>query len=335
MGGLVERVEIGAPARPGQRLLGLDGCLRERREGNAATPAMAVALPQDPVVVEVRQQLTAGEIERRLGLAGVEEPVELAEVDGDVLAQLDPLAVGAERGGGRAERTANRRKRRPQARAGARVEHIGPERGRDRRPRVRPRVEREPGQQGASGAAGRQRKLAPRRGRARARRACARAASSRERTRASVAAHLRCVCGRPGHSTPRASNRQGRSPMATAITAAARRAGGRGVRRPRSHRRRRDDGDALLHRRRPARPVRRPRRGRGDAGRARRAGRRRRTLRARVAARPHGRRLPRAGGRPLGAPARARAGAGPRGRTSPSSAAATTSSAGCCPRSNA
>lgn len=95
MGGLVKRVEIGAPARPGHLLHGVNGCLRERREGNAATPAMAVTLPQDPVVVEVWQQLTAGEIERRLGLAGVEQPIEFTEVDDNVLAQLDPLAVGA------------------------------------------------------------------------------------------------------------------------------------------------------------------------------------------------------------------------------------------------
>ena len=191
---------VGAPARPGECLFCLAACLRDRREGDAATPAMAVALPQHPVVVQLRQQITAGELERRLGLPGVEEPVDCGG------RQRRPRSARPARG----RRGARRRPGRapgeaPKApSAGSRGRSCRARRARAR-PRtadagMRPRVQREPGQQGASGAAGRQRKLHPveveleRAERAHAQRHGASV------PRGPVAARLRCVCGRPGHS---------------------------------------------------------------------------------------------------------------------------------------
>src|SRR5690348_14262694 len=112
MGCLVERVELGAAPRPGKRLLRSRCRVRQCGQGDTATSAVAVAFPHDPVVLQFREQIAARKLEGSLRLAGVEEPVELAEVDSDVAAQLDPLAVGAERGGSGSERPTNRRKTR-------------------------------------------------------------------------------------------------------------------------------------------------------------------------------------------------------------------------------
>jgi hypothetical protein len=102
-------VELDATPRPGRGGAGLDGRRRQGRERGAAAVAMPVARAQDPVVIELGQQLAAREREGRLDLARVEQPVELVEVDADVAAQPDPLAVGPKRGRGDTERAANRR----------------------------------------------------------------------------------------------------------------------------------------------------------------------------------------------------------------------------------
>jgi hypothetical protein len=81
MGRLVERVELGATPGRGEyrrRIGGRGGHSGKRR---APAVAMPVARLQNPVVVEVREQLAPRELERLLRLACVEKRVERARVD--------------------------------------------------------------------------------------------------------------------------------------------------------------------------------------------------------------------------------------------------------------
>ena len=132
------------------------GLPAERLQQAADALPMCLARLQDPVVVEIQEELGPAQ---RQGLArtlGGCQPIDLPHVDEDLraLGDADPLALGDEVAtSALAELSAERRQRRPEARPRAALEHIRPEDRGHACPRVHPRVVRQPGQQRARPAA--------------------------------------------------------------------------------------------------------------------------------------------------------------------------------------
>jgi hypothetical protein len=156
-GTLVQRVHARAPPRPLDGAAEIAGRLHlggETLQGRAQPCVVLVAQRERPLVVELVEQLSAAE---RHGLAEAvlsHEPRELARVHPDVLvAQRDAVPVGDhDIAGGRAQGP----DRAAQARPRARVQHVGPEPRREPRPRMRARMQRQPGEHRASAPRARQ-----------------------------------------------------------------------------------------------------------------------------------------------------------------------------------
>ncbi len=163
VGGLVELVERGSPARAADRLVavtaacGLRGKPAERR---AAPLAVRVARRDGPLVLQTGQQVGVAERQRGRELTGIHERGELQRVDLHVI-EPDRLATRPQRARRRAERPAQRRQCGAQARACALVEDVGPQGRGDVRTRRAARVQREPGEEGAGGASVRRQDRAP------------------------------------------------------------------------------------------------------------------------------------------------------------------------------
>ena len=150
MNRLRERLERGLA--PGQLdrppdVAGVLGFPRQRLERSDGALAMRVARLEHPLVVEPGEQRALAERERLLAATLGAEPFRLEHVHPGAVGEPDAVAGRHERVG--AERSPERPERAAQARAGALVEHVGPEARRDCCPRVATRVEREPAQQGA------------------------------------------------------------------------------------------------------------------------------------------------------------------------------------------
>ena len=114
------------------------------------TVAVNRALLEHPVVVQIGQEVAAGELQRCLQATFCAQPLGLPDIDPDLRPVLDahPIAAGVDDGGGLvAGLPAQRRQRRPQAGPGAALEHVGPEHRRDPRARVQAGVVRQPRQE--------------------------------------------------------------------------------------------------------------------------------------------------------------------------------------------
>ena len=144
----------------GQRRFGVARLLRglaEDHEQIGHALAVRVARLQDPVVVEVDQQLLSTERQRVGVQSGRDQPVDLPHVDPELrpFRHPHPFALGDHvRAGGLAELPAQGGQRRPQARPSAALEHVGPEQRGHLGALVEPRAIREPGEQRASATAG-------------------------------------------------------------------------------------------------------------------------------------------------------------------------------------
>ena len=123
-------------------------------EGHQQLPdAFTMSLPrlQDPIVVEVGQQLVATQREGVGVPSRDDQTVDLAHIDPKIRAldHSDALAVGDQVFAGcLSELPAQRRQRRSQARPGAALQDVRPEDGRHARPRLQSRVIRQPAQKG-------------------------------------------------------------------------------------------------------------------------------------------------------------------------------------------
>ena len=143
---LVERIELQAPAGVRDGELGRGRTQRQPCKERAQPRGLAVALLQHPVLIEVGEQRTAVQGRRRLELVTVDEGVELLQVGRAV--QGDPLASGDERvGAAVAQRPAQRPGGAAQRRAGARVQHVGPESRGESAARMLAGMQREPREQ--------------------------------------------------------------------------------------------------------------------------------------------------------------------------------------------
>ena len=164
VGRLVERVERRAPAREPDGVAVVRarrGSVRERAERSAAPLAVLLARTQRPLVLQAGEQVAVAERQRVLRAPGGEQRAKRERVDLDVRREPDAVAVGAQRVGARPECGAQARERGAQARPGAAVEHVRPERGRDVGARVAPRVQCQPRQQRAHGSRRGRRKRDP------------------------------------------------------------------------------------------------------------------------------------------------------------------------------
>ncbi len=134
-------LEPSARVRHGRlQVAGRLGRLPERPEQLAGALALRLARLEDPVVVEVDEQL--GPIQRQC--------VGVMDVDPDLSAldETDALALGDDvSGGGLSQLATQSGQRRPQTRAGAALEHVRPEHRRHPGARMQPRVIREPREQ--------------------------------------------------------------------------------------------------------------------------------------------------------------------------------------------
>ena len=161
LGAHEQRVQRGGGPRPAGGLGQVAGRLGRRRQPvERLGAALGVGAPElvHPLVVHVGQQdAVAGRV-RPVDEAGGEQVGALAQVDARAV-ERDALARGHQAGGLGAERAAQLRQGRAQARAGALVEHLGPEPRRERAAGVRSRVGGEIGEQRAGAAGPRRREL--------------------------------------------------------------------------------------------------------------------------------------------------------------------------------
>ena len=158
---LPHRLERDLAPGVGERCLGL-GVLGQPLEQVDEAVAVGVARPQRPLVLEAGQQRRVAELRRPGELALGDEGIELAGVDQDVAVELDVVARRHDVGAARlAEVAAQGPDRAAQARAGAGVEHVGPEARGELAAGLRPGVQREPGEEAPGPASGRGRQRFP------------------------------------------------------------------------------------------------------------------------------------------------------------------------------
>lgn len=157
------RCQFSLPAGPGERRvriaigLGLLGEAFEQTEHLGAKPLAGLL---HPVVVELGQQLGPGERDGLGQPAGGGEVGELVEVEPDLPRRVEPELIPARPqvpGTGLGQSLPEHPHGAAQVLPRGGVRHVGPERGRDPRPRVQPGVQRQPGQQGPGAASGRRR----------------------------------------------------------------------------------------------------------------------------------------------------------------------------------
>ena len=100
-----------------------------------------------PLVLETGQQHALEERQRLVEATVCAQALGLEHVDDRLRCQPDPLACRDE--GAVSQRAPERPERAAKAGAGARVQHVGPEAGRDRRARMQTGVQGEPGEERA------------------------------------------------------------------------------------------------------------------------------------------------------------------------------------------
>jgi hypothetical protein len=126
------------------------GRLADGRQQLADTLALRLARLEDPIVVEVDEQLIPAQRQRIGPAVHCNQALDLAHVDPEPGAVGDAHALPLRddvAAGGLSQFATQRRERRPQARPSAALQHIRPEDCRHPRPRVQPRVIRQPAQQ--------------------------------------------------------------------------------------------------------------------------------------------------------------------------------------------